>query len=217
MHIQTSDQERIKMGFGDYSCNWGLHICGLYETEQERDEILFGYLHQGCLDGNYQLYAYAERSEQDFRSRYAAEHPNCAKGLNDPNCFAISPARQLYYPHGTFSARDMDSSLNDFYSHAQEHGKRYVRGAAEMVWALEAVPGAEELMIYESRLNYFVQGKYWASFCLYNVNKFSGAQIMKVLQTHPLVTTGKTIMRNTYYIDPDRWLAENAPQYLGQN
>lgn len=43
MHIQTSDQEAMLMGFGNYSCNWGLHICGLYETEQERDEILFGF------------------------------------------------------------------------------------------------------------------------------------------------------------------------------
>ena len=37
MHIQTSDQEALSLGIGGYSCNWGPHICGLYETEKERD------------------------------------------------------------------------------------------------------------------------------------------------------------------------------------
>jgi len=41
MHFQTSDQEKLELGFGGYTCNWGLHICGLYETEKERDEIIF--------------------------------------------------------------------------------------------------------------------------------------------------------------------------------
>ena len=44
MHIQTSQQEKLNLGIGDYSCNWGLHIAGLYETPQERDEIIFGLL-----------------------------------------------------------------------------------------------------------------------------------------------------------------------------
>ena len=49
MHIKTSNQEKLDMGFGGYTCNWGLHICGLYETEIERDEILFGFFHEGAL------------------------------------------------------------------------------------------------------------------------------------------------------------------------
>ena len=40
MHIHTSEQDSLELGFGNYSCNWGLHICGLYETEEERDKAL---------------------------------------------------------------------------------------------------------------------------------------------------------------------------------
>ena len=55
MHIKTSDQKELNMGFGGYTCNWGLHICGLYETDAERDEIIYGFLHQGALEKDKQL------------------------------------------------------------------------------------------------------------------------------------------------------------------
>ncbi|MFP4053584.1 MAG: hypothetical protein ACLFV7_06955 [Phycisphaerae bacterium] len=35
-------------------------------------------------------------------------------------------------------------------------------------------------MAYESRSNYFIPGKPWISICLYNVTRFSGADIMNV-------------------------------------
>jgi hypothetical protein len=44
MYIKTSNQEPFRIGFGDYTCNWGLHICGLYESDKERDRIIFGFL-----------------------------------------------------------------------------------------------------------------------------------------------------------------------------
>jgi hypothetical protein len=83
-----------------------------------------------------------------------------------------------------------------------------------MVWALEAIPGVEHLMAYESRLNYFIPGKPWISICMYNLTKFSGSTIMGVLRTHPYAINGGVITENPYYQNPDEWLARNAPQFL---
>jgi hypothetical protein len=108
----------------------------------------------------------------------------------------------------------MDTALNAFYDQSQSAGGRNIRGTAEMTWALEAIPGVEHLMTYESRLNYFIPGKPWISICLYNVTKFDGSTIMDVLRTHPYTISGGVITENPYYQDPDIWLAENAPNYL---
>ena len=70
MYIKTSDQEKVNMGFGNYQCNWGLHIACLYETEQERDEIIFGYFNQGLKENDLILYCPAERSKEDFFKKY---------------------------------------------------------------------------------------------------------------------------------------------------
>ena len=218
MHIKTSDQPILHMGYRGYSCNWGLHICGLYETEEERDEIVFGYLNQGDIEGDLQFYCPSERTELDFRekfTRYCGDCGcDCGNHLDDPDHYIFMGTKELYYPDGIFSPDAMDDGLDAFYEKSQKNGKRNIRATAEMVWAMDAIPGTELLMVYESRLNYFIPGKPWVSVCLYNTSKFPGSTIMRALQTHPFTISGGTIMQNPYYIDPDKWLADNAPHYL---
>ena len=214
MHISTSEQAALELGFGEYTCNWGVHICGLYETQEERDEILFGFLYHGDLAGDLQLYCPVERTQEDFMEQYSIRYPACAHHPDDPTRFEWYSAKELYYPDGAFSPWAMDEGLDSFYRKSQQDGARNIRATAEMVWALEAIPGVEHLMVYESRLNYFIPGKPWISICLYNLTKFSGATIMGVLQTHPYTINGGVITENPYYQDPDDWLAKNAPQFL---
>ncbi|MBN1877722.1 MAG: MEDS domain-containing protein [Anaerolineae bacterium] len=214
MYLKTSDQPVLALGFGHYTCNWGVHICGLYETEAERDAIVMGYLHAGDLARDLQFYCPTERSADDFVNVYRQLYPDCAEYVYDRQRFQLRSARELYYPDGVFSPWAMDDGLNAFFNESQRAGPRNIRAAAEMVWALEAIPGVEHLMAYESRLNYFIPGKPWISICLYNVTKFSGATIMDVLRTHPYAISGGVITENPYYQDPDVWLSQNAPEFL---
>jgi len=214
MNIKTSDQPEMSLGYANCSCNWGTHFCGLYETEEERDEIIFGFLRQGDIDGDIQLYCPAERSEADFVSRYAALCDDCEHRVKDSEHFQLFSVKDLYYPDGIFSPISMDVGLNNFFDESQQEGHRNIRATAEMVWALEAVPGVEYLMAYESRLNYFIAGKPWISVCLYNLTKFDGATIMNVLKTHPYTISKGVITKNPFFQDPDVWLSENAPQFL---
>ena len=62
MHIKTSNQEKLDVGFRDYTCNWGLHICWLFETDTERDEILFGF----ALRSDLRLY-YCPSKKNQYR------------------------------------------------------------------------------------------------------------------------------------------------------
>lgn len=214
MYIKTSDQESLKMGFGDYSCNWGLHICGLYETPQERDEILFGFFAQGIHDHDLNAYCPSGRTKEDFIEKFSVHHPECACHCTDEEYITFPSTRELYYPDGTFSPQKMDVNLQDFFDKSQCHGRRNVRASAEMVWAIEAIPGAKDLMAYESRLNYFIPGKPWASICMYDINQFDGRTIMQVLQTHPFAINKGVITRNPFYMNPDNWLKANAPEFL---
>ncbi len=216
MHVKTSDQEVARLGFGGHTCNWGVHFCGLYQTEVERDEIILTFLAQGAREGDLQLYCPAERSEETFRRDFASHCPQCAQHLDNRDSFVLFSPKSLYYPEGEFSPWAMDDGLDSFYRQSQADGKRNVRASAEMVWALESIPGIEHLMAYESRLNYFILGKPWISVCLYNVNKFDGKTILQVLQTHPYIITRGEIAQNPMYIDPDIWLAENAPEFLNR-
>lgn len=214
MHITTSNQSVLDLGFRDYTCNWGVHIAGLYETPEERDELVYGFLGVGDQAGDLQLYCQGEKSKEHIHAALSAAWPSSQKHLDDPKHFQMFGYDEIYYPNGSFSARDMEQALENLYAQSQVDGPRNVRAAAEMNWALDSVPGGEEIMVYESRTNTFVRDKRWVSLCLYDVARFNGAQIMDVLRTHPYTINGGVVTENPFYQDPDIWLAANAPQYL---
>ena len=214
MYLKTSDQPVLDLGIGEWQCNWGVHICGLYETEAERDEIIFGFLGRGIAERELCLYCHSERTEEDFKKRFSETFPDLADQIFDSDPLILMEAKDLYYPSGTFSPWEMEKNLGAFYLESQKNGRRNVRATAEMVWALEAIPGAEYLMAYESRLNYFIPGKPWISICLYNITKFPGDVIMNVLRVHPYTISKNVITRNLNYQDPDIWLRQNAPVFL---
>lgn len=215
MYIKTSEQEVVNLGFCDLYCNNGMHFAGLYETQEERDEIVMGFLSQGDIDGDLNLYCPTERSKEDFVRKFSELFPQQAGHLQEPNRFQLSSTKDLYYPDGEFCPDAMDRTLNTFWVESQKERKRSIRATAEMVWALEKAPEMTRLMAYESRLNYFIPGKSWISICLYNMNKFDGSAIMQVLRTHPFtISRGGVITENPYYLEPDVWLEEYAPEYL---
>ncbi|MBN2436421.1 MAG: MEDS domain-containing protein [Spirochaetes bacterium] len=214
MKIKSSDQPELNLGFGDHVCNWGIHIAGLYENDTQRDDIIYGFLNQGLIEKDIDLFCPVERSIDGFIDSFASHCGRKKSELLTNDNFQILPAKDIYYPNGTFSPFEMDKNLNSFFEESQKNGPRNIRATAEMVWALDAVPGREHLFAYESRLNYFIPGKPWVSICMYNTTKFSGSTIMDVLRTHPYTISNGVLMQNPYFIDPDIWLAENAPQFL---
>ncbi|MFH1062854.1 MAG: MEDS domain-containing protein [Candidatus Omnitrophota bacterium] len=214
MYIKTSNQEKVDLGFGGYSCNWGLHIAALYATEKERDDILFGFLHQGAEDGDLQLYCFCEMTQDIFETKFSKQYPCCAAKTKNKDVFKFVSAKDCYYPAGKFSLEDIERNLNSFYSQSQKNGKRNLRTIGAMSWALEAVQGKENLLAYESRLNYFISGKPWIGLCMYDLRKFSGDIIMGVLRTHPYTISGRVITENPYYVNPDIYLAKHAPKFL---
>lgn len=211
MYCKTSDQERISLGFGGHECNNGTHFCGFYQTIKERDDIILGYLHQGLVDKARVLYTPNERTKKDFLQTFAAHYPGKDGLLHDP-ALTINSADDLYYSDGVFSPDQMMINLDRFYVDTQKAGKKNIRTTAEMVWVLEKNLDKQQLMIYESKLNYFIPGKPWISICLYNITRFDGKTIMQVLQTHPyIINLDGTIMKNPFFIHPDIWLAEHDP------
>ncbi len=202
----------MRLGFGGYTCNWGTHFCGLYESEAERDAIMFGFLAQGLRERELLVCCPDERNHDHALDDVHALCPDCARP--DPDSFRLLHSRDLYHPQGFFSPRDMLTAHEDIWNENRSAGARNVRGTAEMGWALEKIPGLEYLMAYESLLNTFIWGKSWISICLYDVNRFPGATVMKVLQTHPFVITGGGIFENPYFVHPRKWLAEHAPEFL---
>jgi len=214
MYLKTFERPQARLGFSNQSINWGMHIAGLYETEGERNEIIFGFLKEGFLAGNLQLFCPGNQNEKSFKKEFRHYCPECSSYLNNSKYFAITTPKNLYYPGGKFSPWTTEENLEEFYSQLQSKETRNIRAASDMSWTLEAIPGIEHLMAYESRLNFFIPGKHWISICMYNTRFFNDATLMNVLRTHPFTVSKDIITQNPLYQDPVEWLKNNAPGFL---
>ena len=89
---------------------------------------------------------------------------------------------------------------------APQEGFTRVRTCGDMSWALRDMPGTDELMQYESRVNQLTQEHDCTLMCVYDINQFSGRAVMDVLATHPIVLMGDRIYENQYYTEPVEYL-----------
>jgi len=211
MHVQTSDRESLSLGFGGYTCNWGVHMCGLYETDAEREDLVYRFLHQGDVDGDQVRYYHSEPTAESFKREYARRFPSEAAHPDDPSRFTLLSAKQRCFPEGRFEPLAQDPKLRALREQGLTPG-RHIRGIGEMDWVLGDVPGKEMLLPYEARLNGLLSGTNVLMTCIYDLRKHPGSTIMGVLRTHRFAITRGMIVENSYY-DPERIVRELAPDW----
>ena len=208
MYLHTSDQEKMELGFGEHVCHWGTHIAGLYETEEEKDLIIEGFLRRGLEVEDVQRYCLDEESDKRIKREMLEINPSLSDKIDDRSRMAGFSPRDLYYPDGTFSPEKMWQGLTAVYEEGKGKYSGKIRAFAEMSWAENNIPGLGDLMLYEAQLNKFVEDKPWVSICLYDLTKFSGEVIMEVFRTHPYIISKGVITENPFFVEPDVWLRE---------
>ena len=93
------------------------------------------------------------------------------------------------------------SCLQGALAEAHRKGHR-VRTSGVMDWALHGAAGIEELMEYESRVNFLVPTYDCTLLCVYDINEISGRMMMDILATHPYVVLNRRVRENPYYVAP---------------
>jgi hypothetical protein len=77
-----------------------------------------------------------------------------------------------------------------------------------MEWALTGTPGVQDLIEYESRLNYILPKYDDVVVCTYDLSRFGAGVVMDVMRTHPMVIIGGILQENPFYVPPDEFLRE---------
>jgi hypothetical protein len=184
----------------------GDHVCAIYPTVAERDDILKPFLRDG-LDSGDKTLCVLENSD-DTEAVLA--------GLGaDVDLAPFLARRQLdiagsadVFPRGeTFSTDMVIEFWDQAVGEAISGDFSFARGAGEMTWALRMLRDIDELVVFESQFNRFLPRYPQMYICLYELGRFNGETLVNVLKTHPKVLLGNMIVDNPYYLDPDEFLA----------
>lgn len=182
------------------------HICAFVDSREEQFDILLPFLRQGFERSDYIISIMDEANAADYRCRCEAEGID----LLSHEASGKAPVFRFgntYLEQNRFSADRMIELIRKCVEDSRAKGYPRIRGFGEMHWALRDLPGTDELIEYESRVNDVWDEYQDPIVCVYDVNKFSGRVLMDILSTHPKVILGGKIVENPYYQPPKEFLA----------
>ncbi|MGH7825319.1 MAG: MEDS domain-containing protein [Candidatus Binatia bacterium] len=139
------------------------HVCAFFYSKDEEYSVLMPFIKEGleCGDKAYHIVESSHRPEHRRRLQAAGiDTANAeAKGQLD-----IRAWEDAYLRDGHFNQNRMLTLIEQVLTGGQAQGFALTRLVANMEWALEDRPGVEDLVEYETRLNY-VLPKYDDAVC----------------------------------------------------
>lgn len=182
-----------------------MHICGFFDSEDERYEVILPYLKEGLENNEEVLNILESTSYSDHCNRLNKAGVAVNEKLESSQLKVLS-ADETYLKGGSFAADKMYKMLEDALIKAKEAGYKSVRACGDMSWALRNVAGTDELIEYEARLNELTSKHSCSLICMFDINKFSGRALADILATHPYVILNGKIHKNVHYIEPIEYL-----------
>jgi hypothetical protein len=205
------------IGFAGSQFGEQRHVCAFFHNADEKYRVLLPFIKDGfdCGDRAFHVVdpdryqEHLQRLESVGIDTLAAESSGQLKvyGWNDAH---IDPT-------GRFDQYRMLSLIEDELKLGATRGFRVSRSVGNMEWAMEDLPGVDDLVEYEARLNYILPRYKDPVICVYDITKFSGAAILDILRTHPMVVIGGTLQENPFFVPPDDFLRELREKRAAQN
>jgi hypothetical protein len=183
------------------------HICAFFNTVDEEHRVLRSFLKDGFDQGD-KAFHLVDAEQRDDHLRRLADAGINVQGAMDTGQLEVRPWEDGPLRGGCL---DQDAWLDRFEQVLQSgpaQGYAQTRFLAHMEWALTALPGVENLIEFETRVNYVVPKYNDIVICAYDLSKFSASVVMDALRTHPVVIVGGVLQQNPFFVPPDQFLRE---------
>lgn len=183
------------------------HVCAFFSTKEEEYRVLMPFIKQGF-----------ERGERAFHVVDPEHRATHLKRLADAGIkvdeaegrgqLEVRRWQEAYLRDGHFDQERMVALIQEVLQAGKEQGFPLTRLVANMEWGLEDRPGVEDIVEYESRLNYVLPKYDDVVVCTYDLAKFNAAVVMDIMRTHPMVIVGGILQENPFYAPPDEFIRE---------
>lgn len=178
-----------------------LHICAFFESREEQYEILLPWIKEG-IENNEEVLTILETDlHEEHRERISKANIPLEQSLEKGQLKIVS-TEDTYLQGGAFAVDRMYGIVEEAVCSAENGPYGKFRGCGDMVWALKNLPGTDELMEYEAKLNMLMPQHECTILCAYDINKFSGRAVADILATHSHVIMNGRIHRNPHYMNP---------------
>jgi hypothetical protein len=183
------------------------HVCGFFNGPDEEYQVLLPFIKAGLERGE-KAFHVVDPKLREAHLRQLRSAGIDAAGAERTGQLELRNWDQAYLRDGHFDQARMLALLQGALDEARQGGYPLTRLVAHMEWALEDRPGVNDIVEYETRLNYFLPRYRDPVICLYDLSKFGADVVIDIMRTHPMVIIGGVLLENPFFVPPDQLLRE---------
>jgi hypothetical protein len=183
------------------------HICAFFNGMDEHYRVLRSFINDGFAEGDRAFHLVdPERREDHLRRLVDA-------GIDVDDAMASGQLEVRPWEDGPLHGERFDqetwvAGFEEVLKSGPPSGYTKTRFVAQMEWALVDLPGMDDLIEFEARVNHVVPKYDDSVICAYDLSKFGASTVVFALRTHPLVIIGGLLQENPFYVDPDELVLE---------
>lgn len=183
------------------------HICAFFNSIAEEHRVLRGFFKDG-VDREEKIAVIVNPEQREEHLKRLGE-----AGIDVPRAIGrgqleVRPWQETYLRGDRFDQDAMLGLVEELLGAGGAAGYRLTRLVAHMEWALLDKPGVEDLVEYETRVNYLLPKYEHPVVCSYDLSRFGARVVVDIMRTHPVVIIGGVLQRNPFFVPPDEFLLE---------
>jgi hypothetical protein len=183
------------------------HICAFFHSPEEEYEVLVPFIKEGFERGE-RAFHVVDPKQRDQHIRRLESSGIDVDAAREKGQFAFYDWEEAYLPGGHFDQDRMLAMWTGVLDDALEKGFPRTRLVAHMEWCLEDRDGVHDLLEYEARFNLLPHTDRDPVVCTYDLTRYSGAFIIDVMRTHPMIIVGGLLQDNPFYTPPEEFIRE---------
>jgi DcmR-like sensory protein len=183
------------------------HICAFFNSPDEEHRILRSFIKDGIDRGEKACHIVDPELREEHLSRLADAGIKVQQ-MMDTGQLEVRRWQDAYLRGEHFDQDAMLALIEEVLQSGAAAGYPLTRLLAHMEWALLDKPGVDDLVEYETRLNYVLPKYNDPVICTYDLSKFGSSVAMDILRTHPVVIIGGVLQENPFFVPPDQFLLE---------
>jgi len=183
------------------------HICAFFNSIDEEHRVLRSFIRDGLDGGEKGFHIVDPELRDEHLKRLAGAGINVERAIATGQ-LEVRPWQEAYLCGDRFNQDAMLALIEEVLQSGAATGYPLTRLLAHMEWALLDKPGVEDLVEYETRLNYVLPKYDDPVICTYDLSKFGSSVAMDIMRTHPAVIIGGVLQENPFFVPPDQFLLE---------
>jgi hypothetical protein len=186
---------------------WNQHVCAFFNGMDEHYRVLRSFITDGFDEGDRAFHLIDPERRDDHLKRLGDAgidvEDAIASGQLEVHPWQDGPLRGATFDQDAWLA-----GFEEVLSSGRTSGYPRVRFLAHMEWALVDMPGIDDMIEFEARVNYVVPRYDGPVICAYDLAKFDASTVIFALRTHPVVIVGGLLQENPFFVEPDQLLRE---------